>query len=48
VSLGDLSEDAVEVLHGLHVDEEIVVGEGAHTLGPGMRVSVDGGRDSAP
>lgn len=42
VSLGDVSEDAVEVIHGVHVDEEIVVGEAARTLGPGMRVSVDG------
>lgn len=38
VRLGVVAEDAVEVLHGLRVDEEIVVGEGARTLGPGMRV----------
>ena len=29
VSLGDVSEETVEVVHGLRVDDEIVVGEGA-------------------
>ncbi len=38
VRLGVASEDAVEVLHGVRVDDEIVVGEHARTLGPGMRV----------
>ena len=38
VQLGVVSEDAVEVLHGVRVDEVIVVGEHARTLGPGMRV----------
>jgi len=38
VRLGIISEDAVEVLHGLRVDDVIVVGEHARTLGPGMRV----------
>ncbi len=38
VSLGDVSEDTVEVVHGLRADDEVVVGEGARKLGPGMRV----------
>jgi RND family efflux transporter MFP subunit len=38
VQLGAISEDAVEVLHGVRVDDVIVVGEHARTLGPGMRV----------
>ena len=38
VRLGVVSEDAVEVIHGLRVDEAIVTGEAARTLGPGMRV----------
>ncbi len=44
VSLGDVAEDAVEVLHGLRIDEEVVVGESARKLGPGMRVRVENGR----
>ncbi len=38
VQLGIVSEDVVEVLHGLRVDQEIIVGEAARTLGAGMRV----------
>lgn len=38
VSLGVVSEDAVEVLHGVSVDELVIVGDAARTLGPGMRV----------
>jgi RND family efflux transporter MFP subunit len=38
VTLGVVAEDAAEVLHGVRVDDEVVVGEAAHTLGPGMRV----------
>lgn len=38
VQLGVVAEDAVEVLHGLRVDQEIVVGDSARTLAPGMRV----------
>lgn len=38
VLLGAVSEDAVEVLHGVRVDDVIVVGQAARTLGPGMRV----------
>ncbi len=38
VLLGVVSEDAVEVLRGVRVDEPVVVGEMARTLGPGMRV----------
>jgi cobalt-zinc-cadmium efflux system membrane fusion protein len=44
VGLGDVSEESVEVLHGLRVDEEIVVGESARKLGPGMRVRVENGQ----
>jgi membrane fusion protein (multidrug efflux system) len=40
VRLGVVSEEAVEVIHGLRVDEEVVIGEAARTLGPGMRVRV--------
>ena len=36
--LGVVSEDVVEVMRGLRVDDEIVIGEKASTLGPGMRV----------
>ena len=39
VRLGAISEDAVEVLHGVRVDDLIVVGDHARTLGPGMRVA---------
>ncbi|UCE86907.1 MAG: efflux RND transporter periplasmic adaptor subunit [Deltaproteobacteria bacterium] len=38
VRLGVVSEDVVEVMRGLRVDDEIVIGEKASTLGPGMRV----------
>lgn len=38
ILLGVVSEDAVEVLRGIRVDEQVVVGEMARTLGPGMRV----------
>jgi RND family efflux transporter MFP subunit len=38
IEIGLISEDAVEVLAGLHVDDEVVVGEAARSLGPGMRV----------
>jgi membrane fusion protein (multidrug efflux system) len=48
VSLGDVSEETVEVVHGLRVDDEIVVGEGARKLGPGMRVRVGNGQGGAP
>ncbi len=44
VRLGAISEDAVEVLHGVRVDEVIVVGEHARTLGPGMRVEPRNGK----
>jgi RND family efflux transporter MFP subunit len=42
VELGAVSEDAAEVLRGLRVDDEIVVGDVAATLGPGMRVAPAG------
>jgi len=38
IEIGLISEDAVEVLAGLRVDDEVVVGEAARNLGPGMRV----------
>jgi RND family efflux transporter MFP subunit len=40
IEIGLISEDAVEVLAGLHVDDEVVVGEAARNLGSGMRVRV--------
>jgi RND family efflux transporter MFP subunit len=42
VQLGAVSENAVEVLHGVRVDDWVVIGESARTLGPGMRVRVEG------
>jgi len=44
VHLGVISEDAVEVLHGVRVDDVIIVGEHARTLGPGMRVEPRNGK----
>jgi RND family efflux transporter MFP subunit len=38
VQLGAVAEDVVEVLHGVRVDQEIIVGEAARTLATGMRV----------
>jgi membrane fusion protein (multidrug efflux system) len=38
VRLGTVAEDVAEVLHGLRVDDVVVVGDQARTLGPGMRV----------
>jgi RND family efflux transporter MFP subunit len=38
VQLGIVSEDAVEVLRGVRVDDEIVVGESARRTAPGMHV----------
>jgi membrane fusion protein (multidrug efflux system) len=38
IQLGVVAEDVVEVLQGLRADDEIIVGEQAATLGPGMRV----------
>jgi hypothetical protein len=38
IEIGLISEDAVEVLAGLNVDDEVVVGEAARNLGSGMRV----------
>ncbi len=47
VRLGIVSEDAVEVLHGLRVDQPIIVGEAARTLAAGMRVRVAGGDEAS-
>ncbi len=38
VQLGIVSEDAVEVLRGVRVDDEVVVGASARRVAPGMRV----------
>jgi RND family efflux transporter MFP subunit len=38
VELGALSDEAVEVVHGLRVDDEVVVGDAARDLAPGTRV----------
>jgi RND family efflux transporter MFP subunit len=46
VRLGVVSEEAAEVLHGLRVDDVIVVGEYARKLGPGVRV--DAKADPSP
>jgi RND family efflux transporter MFP subunit len=48
VRLGVISEDAVEVLHGVRADDVIVVGEAARTLGPGMRVEPKRDGDAPP
>jgi membrane fusion protein (multidrug efflux system) len=38
IEVGLISENAIEVIAGLRVDDEVVVGEAARTLAPGMRV----------
>jgi len=38
VRLGVVAEDVAEVLHGVRVDDVVLVGDRARTLGPGMRV----------
>jgi len=38
VQIGIVSEDAVEVLRGVRVDDEIVVGDSVRSAAPGMRV----------
>jgi RND family efflux transporter MFP subunit len=40
VQLGIVSEDAAEVLHGVRVDQEVIVGAAARNIAPGMRVEV--------
>lgn len=47
VELGVVSEDVVEVLQGVRVDQEVVVGDAARTLAAGMRVEVAPGGDGA-
>jgi multidrug efflux pump subunit AcrA (membrane-fusion protein) len=37
IQIGLIAEDAVEVLSGLRVDDEVIVGEAARNLGSGMR-----------
>jgi len=48
VQLGIVSEDAVEVLHGVRVDQEVIVGDAARTLAAGMRVRVVDGEGGTP
>ena len=40
VLLGLVSEESAEVLRGLRVDGEVIVGEAAHDLASGMSVRV--------
>jgi multidrug efflux pump subunit AcrA (membrane-fusion protein) len=47
IEVGLISENAVEVLAGLREDDEVVVGDAARKLGPGMRVRVRDVRASA-
>jgi RND family efflux transporter MFP subunit len=42
LQLGVVGEREVEVLHGVRVGEDVVIGEAARTLGPGMPVRVVG------
>jgi RND family efflux transporter MFP subunit len=42
LQLGIVSEDAAEVLDGVRVDQEVIVGEAAQSIAPGMRVEVVG------
>jgi membrane fusion protein (multidrug efflux system) len=44
IEVGLISEAAVEVLAGLRVDDQVIVGEAARTLGPGMPVRVRGSK----
>ena len=48
VEIGVVAEDAVEILHGVRVDDEVIVGEAARSLGPGMRVRAAGASAPAP
>jgi membrane fusion protein (multidrug efflux system) len=48
IKVGIVSEDVVEVIRGLREGDEVIIGEAARSLGPGMRVrAVEGGRDRA-
>jgi membrane fusion protein (multidrug efflux system) len=47
VQLGIVGENVVEVVRGVREGDEVIVGEAARTLGPGMRVRVIGD-DSGP
>jgi cobalt-zinc-cadmium efflux system membrane fusion protein len=42
VTVGIVSEDAAEVVHGLRVDGEVIVGGAGPDVAPGMRVRVVG------
>jgi RND family efflux transporter MFP subunit len=47
IEVGLISENAVEVLTGLRTDDEVVVGDAARRLAPGMRVRVRDARAEA-
>jgi len=48
VKVGIVGEDVVEVIRGLREGDEVIVGEAARTLGPGMRVrATPAGQDRA-
>jgi membrane fusion protein (multidrug efflux system) len=48
IKVGIVSEDVVEVIRGLREGDEVIIGEAARSMGPGMRVrAVEGGRDRA-
>jgi len=48
IRIGIVSEDFVEVLSGVRVDDEIVVGESARRLAPGMRVRPERVGEASP
>ena len=47
IEVGLISENAIEVLAGLREDDEVVVGDAARSLAPGMRVRVSNARADA-
>jgi hypothetical protein len=48
VQIGIVAEDAVELLGGVRVDDEVIVGDAAAALAPGMRVRTSGGGPESP
>jgi multidrug efflux pump subunit AcrA (membrane-fusion protein) len=40
IEVGVVAEDAVEILHGASIGDEVVVGDAARTIAPSMRVRV--------
>jgi hypothetical protein len=47
IEIGLISENAIEVLGGLREDDEVVVGDAARSLAPGMRVRARDARADA-